>query len=488
MTTSTAAHGTHPSCGSPDPRPGDPADRLRWATLLVVLSGTFMATLDVFVINVAIPSIQSDLGAGAGSIQWTIAGFALAVGALVIVAGRLGDLYGRRRVFGLGMAAFTATSAGCGLAPTIEFLVVLRVLQGVSAALLTSQVLAILGATFAGRARVRAFTAYGLTMGIAAVSGQLVGGLLIAADLLGSGWRGCFLLNVPVGLAALALLGRVVPADHGLRAGRPDLLGTALVTSALVALVLPLIQGREQGWPIWTWLLLAGSAVLFVGFGWHQTRLARIGGHPLIDLTVLRERALSTGLVAQLAFAATLPSFFLVFAVYVQEGRGLSALGAGALFVSIGVGYLATSTTVGALARRVGRQTPAVGGAVMVVALLGLLASLDLVGDTRSVWWLAPALALHGAGMGLVIAPLSLAAMSRVAPEHAGLAGGALAMVTQVGGAIGVALIGLVFYGDSSGDPSLRDAFGASLLLLTGLAAVVVLLVQLLPRTGKDAA
>lgn len=455
-----------------------------WLTLAVVLSGLFMVTLDVFIVNVAIPALQSDLGAGAGAIQWVVAGFSLAVGALVVTAGRLGDLLGRRRTYAVGLAAFTLTSAACGLATSPEALVAARVLQGLSAALLMPQVLVIIQTVFRGRALARAYTAYGLSMGIAAVFGQLIGGALIHADLLGLGWRACFLINVPVGLAALAVLRRALPIVPGSGRARMDLVGVALVTAALLTTMLPLIQGRAQGWPTWTWVSLAASAALFAEFLWYERRLARSGGAPLVDLAVFRERTFSVAVSAQLAFNTGLASFFLVFAIYVQEGRGLTAMHAGELFAAIGVGYLLTSTCSVAIAARLGRHTVTVGALVTALGLVGVQQTLAVVGDRGPVWWLAPALAVDGAGLGIVIAPLSMTALSRVPSELRGAASGILSTVMQLGGALGVALIGVVFYGHltAPAPAGLREAFGASLYFLVAVELVVAGIAQLLPR------
>jgi EmrB/QacA subfamily drug resistance transporter len=442
-----------------------------------------MSTLDFFIVNVAVPSVQSDLHASAGQIQWTIAGFALAVGAGVITAGRLGDLFGRRRVFSVGLALFTVTSAACGLVPDAGELVAARVAQGLSAALMTPQVLAIIGTVFTGKALGRAFTAYGLTMGLAAVFGQLIGGGLIQADLFGLGWRCCFLINVPIGVAALALTPRYVPSTRGTGQARLDLVGATLVTAALIATVLPLIDGREQGWPLWTELSFAAAAVLYAGFGLHQRWLARRDGAPLIDLRMFTDRAFSAGMLVQLIAWTGQGSFFLVLAVYLQQGLGLTALTSGVVFISIGGGYIATSIASGAVTARLGRQTVALGAALMMVALVLLIAASQHIGSTGSPWWLVPGLAVDGAGMGLIIAPLASIVLARVAPHHAGAASGVLSTVMQVGGALGIAVIGIVFY-DSLGDggaTAVPHAFRSGLELLIAVAAGVLVAIQFVP-------
>ncbi|GAA1271241.1 MFS transporter [Kitasatospora nipponensis] len=476
---------SHPSRPSRPPRPaGDGAVAARPARglLPVVLVATFMTTLDFFIVNVAIPSLQVELRAGPAAVQWVVAGFGLALAAALITAGRLGDRFGRRRMFALGLLCFTAASAACGLAPSAGTLMAARVAQGLAAALMGPQVLAILRTSFAGPAQARAFGMYGLTMGIGAVLGQLIGGLLIRADLFDLGWRACFLINVPVGLATLGFVRRAVPESRAPHRTGLDLPGTVLITTALVALVLPLIQGRAQGWPLWTWLCLAGSAVLLALFAVHQRRLAV---DPVVDPRLLRARPFAAGILAQLAFNFGQGSFFLVLAVYLQQGHGMDALGSGLLFTTIGAGYLLTSTTAHRTAARLGRQTIALGALLMAAGLVLLALAAHGTGPADSAWGLAPGLFVDGLGMGLVIAPLTGSVLGGVAPELVGSAAGVLATVQQVGGALGIALIGNLFYG--SLDPGAAaggfpHAFGLCMAALVLLELLLAALVQLLPR------
>src|SRR3954453_20036204 len=214
----------------------------RWAPLPVVLAGTFMVVLDFFLVNVALPSMQSDLHAGDGAIEWVVAGYALTSAVLLITAGRLGDQFGRRKVFSVGLALFTVASLACGVAGSAEMLVAARLLQGAAAAILMPNVLSIIGVAYEGADRARALTAYSLVMGLAAVGGQLIGGLLVQADIAGLGWRSCFLINVPIGVAALALAPHLVPESRTEQASSLDLAGTLLVTAGLTAVVLPLVE------------------------------------------------------------------------------------------------------------------------------------------------------------------------------------------------------------------------------------------------------
>ncbi|MEV7236610.1 MFS transporter [Streptomyces sp. NPDC051020] len=445
----------------------------RAGTLPAVLTGVFITVLDFFIVNVAIPATQRDLHAGSAAIEWVVAGYALAYGSGLILGGRLGDIHGRRRMFMLGMGLFTLASIACGLAPGAAALVAARVVQGAAAALLSPQVLAIVRTAYTGPAQLRATNAYALTMGLAAVFGQLIGGVLIHADLFGLGWRACFLINVPIGIAVLAVARRVIPESRVPEAVRLDLGGAALVTAALVATLLPLIEGREQGWPLWTWASFAGAAGLFVAYG------RRRHDAPLIDPALFRQRAFSTGLFTALAYTMGMAAYFLIFALYAQQERGLDALGAGLVFVPIGAGYLGASLLAPRLVARIGRQTIALGG---LTRALGLGVLFVLVAQDVAIGWLVPVLVLDGIGMGLALAPIMTTVLSRVAPQHAGAAAGALTTAQQVGGALGVGVVGIVYYGSlADGVPT---AFRHGLIYLVLAALALAGLVQLLPRTA----
>ncbi|WP_425571045.1 MFS transporter [Rugosimonospora acidiphila] len=445
--------------------------------LLVLMAGVFMTALDVFIVNVAIPATARELDAGPDAIQWIVAGFSLAVACGVITAGRLGDLFGRRRLYALGLALFTLASLMCGVAPGVTVLIAGRVAQGLAAALMSPQALAILGTAFTGRARARAFSVYGLTMGVAAVFGQLIGGVLIQADLFGLGWRSCFLVNLPIGALALALLPRLVPESRGTGRARLDIAGMVLVTLALIAAVLPLIQGQAAGWPLWTWLSFAAAAVLFGGFVAYQIGLGRRGGAPLIDPELFRARTFSLGLVAQVVFWTGQASFFLVLALYLQEGHGLSPLNSGVVFVAIGAGYLVTSTSAHHIAARLGRLTVPAGTLLMVAGLALLWAGAGRAGTSGPVSALVPGLIVDGLGMGMALSPLVSTVLATVEPRHAGAASGVLSTAMQVGGALGVALIGVVFYRALAASGGYPHAFRAGLAFLIVVEIVTAALV-----------
>ncbi|MGO9885807.1 MAG: MFS transporter [Solirubrobacteraceae bacterium] len=451
----------------------------RWAPLPVVLAGTFMVVLDFFIVNVALPSIQSGLHASTGSIEWIVAGYGLTTAVLLITSGRLGDRYGRRRVFTVGLALFTLSSAACGFASDATVLVGARLVQGCGAALLMPNVLSLIGVLYDGADRARALAAYGITMGLAAVSGQLIGGVLMQADPAGLSWRSCFLINVPIGALAVALAPRAIPESRAPRTGALDLLGTLLVTGALVAIVLPLVQGRADGWPLWTWLSLASAPAILAAFWRQQRRLAQRGGTPLLTPDVFSARHVRSGLVAQLVFWCGQASFFLVLALYMQLGRGMSALSSGLVFTIMAVSYLATSMPAPTLTERYGRRVLTVGSLTLAAGHLALLAAVASVGVGGSVVVLVPGLILIGAGMGLGITPLTTIIMTGMKPEHAGGTAGVLATAQNVGNALGVAVVGVVFFGAAS--QGFAYAFELSLGVLAAILIVVAVLSRVLP-------
>jgi EmrB/QacA subfamily drug resistance transporter len=460
-----------------------PAAAGRWAALPVLLAGTFMVVLDFFIVNVALPSMQHDLHAGTGAIEWVVAGFALTSAVFLITSARLGDRIGRRRMFSIGLGVFTLASAACGAAGTPTVLVVARLAQGFGAALLMPNVLSIINVTYTGEDLPRALGVYGLVMGLAAACGQLIGGGLIQADVAGLGWRTCFLINVPVGIAALALAPRFVSESRSERRSRLDPLGTVLLTAGLTAIVLPLVEGRQHGWPAWTWISLGCAPLLLLGFVAQQRRLARRDGEPLLAPAMFRARTFTAGLVTQLAFWCGQASFFLVLALYLQQGRGLSALGAGLVFTIMAVAYVAASAQAPALVVRFGRRLLAIGALVLASGHGLLLVAVAHVGVSGSIVELFPGLVLIGAGMGLLLVPLTTTILSSVDVQYAGSASGAVTTVQNVGGALGVAITGVIFFGALHG--GYAHALELSLIELGVLLLGVAALTRLLPATPR---
>src|SRR5436305_8202459 len=301
----------------------------QWAALPVLLAGAFMVVLDFFIVNVALPSIATDLGAGESSLEWVVAGYGLTFAAFLITDGRIGDEFGRRRTYGFGLGLFTAASAACGLAPSPGTLVLARVAQGVAGAVVMPQVLSIIGVTYKDGDYVRALSYYGVALGLAAVGGQVIGGALVQTDVAGLGWRGCFLINVPIGLAALAATPRPGPESRAPRRARIDLPGAVVLALGLTAVLLPLIEGRQHGWPTWTWISLAAAPLILGAFVAHQARLARRGAGALLDLGLFRERTFTAGGLTPPVLASAQAPFFGLPAPSLDGGPGPNPPAAG---------------------------------------------------------------------------------------------------------------------------------------------------------------
>ena len=340
-----------------------------WAPLAVILCGTFVYVLHFFIVNVALPSVQRDLGASPAAVEWVVAGYGLTSASFPVTGERLGDHYGRRRLFCVGIATFTVTSALCAAAPNAGFLIAARLAQGVGAAIMAPNVLSILGTTYTGSARVKAISIYGMVMGATAAVGQPLGGLLIAANVAGLGWRMIFWVNVPVGIAAVVLARRLVPESRATGADTTgqsglDLRGAALLTTALVAILLPLLDGREQGWPAWSWASLAAGPVIAGVFAAYLRDARSRGRHPLLDPAIFTVRAFRAGVACQLLFYCQTAASYLLLALYLQEGCGLSPIQSGGVFAVLAAGFLATSLRAPGLTIRFGHRVVATGALV----------------------------------------------------------------------------------------------------------------------------
>jgi EmrB/QacA subfamily drug resistance transporter len=453
----------------------------KWAPLAVILCGTFVYILDFFVVNVAAASIAHSLRAGPAAVEWVVAGYGLTSASFLVCGGRLGDHYGRRRLFMTGLAVFTVTSALCAAAPSPQALVAARLAQGIGAALMAPNVLSILGTTYTGPDRVRAISVYGMVMGVAAVGGQLIGGVLISADVLDLGWRAVFWVNIPVGVAALIAAPRFVPESRSAAKGRLDLAGAGLLTAALTAIVLPLLDGRQAGWPAWSWASLAVGPVLLSAFVLHLRRTRNRGGQPLLDPGIFAVKAFRSGLACQVLFWCQQAAGYLLLALYLQEGRGLTPVESGGVFSVLAAGYLITSFPAPKLTVRFGRRVVAIGA---ILAALGdiLLAGgvWHWAGVTGPLIALFPGLLLLGAGQGLCITPLTTTVLSHASQQTAGSVSGALATAQQVGNAVGVAVSGVVFYGLLA--HGYAFAYRWSTAEMAGLLLVVAALTFLIPK------
>ncbi|MFJ9695378.1 MFS transporter [Kitasatospora sp. NPDC101183] len=451
--------------------------------LALVLCGQFMAVLDGSIVNVAVPTVRTDLGASGAALQLVIAGYSIAYAVLLITGARLGARFGYGRLFQLGLAAFTLTSLACGLAPTTGWLIAFRLLQGAGAAVMVPQVMSLLQRTFTGAARVRAI---GLFSGVTAAGvaiGQIAGGLLVAADLFGSGWRPVFLVNVPIGLALLAAGARLLPRLPGDASRGFDVPGLLTLAAALGLLVVPLVLGHELGWPAWGWAMLAGSVLMFGLFAAVERRVARRGGQPLISGRVLRAPGLRPSLAGLFTVMAAYAGFMFTFALHQQASLGHGALKAGLCSAPVAVGFGVTSLYWQKLPGRLHRVLPSLAGVLLAggYLLLGVL-----LGGGAEV---GPVVLLETGVLGLVAgcayAPLFARALARVAPEDAADASGVTVTVLQLGQVVGVAVLGSVFLGQV-GLPAPAADSGHALMVTLAVDAAVVLLGVALALRGRS--
>ncbi|MCC3777477.1 MFS transporter [Streptomyces sp. UNOB3_S3] len=490
--------------------PGPPPYRWRWAALGVILAGEAMDMLDSLVATIAAPSIRAELGGGASVTQWLGASYALAMAVGLITGGRLGDVIGRRRTFLIGTAGFTGASLLCAAAVSPGVLVAARGLQGLFGAVLIPQGLGLIKEMFRGRELGRAMGMYGPVMGLSYVGGPILAGWLVSADWFGAGWRMVFLVNLPLGV--LAFLGgwRFLPASGPTAATRLDLVGAALASVAALAVVFPLAQGRELGWPVWAFVSTAAGVALFGIFAWYEERVSRGGGDPLVVPGLFRKRAFSGGLVTGAALFAAVAGFSLTVSLYFQSGLGASPLKAGLAVLPwsagtvIGFAVVQALDSTGALSR-FGRPLVQTGIVVMAVGVGVFACALRWAGARVTVWQGAPALVVVGLGMGLVMGPFFQTVLTAVEPHETGSAAGTLTAVQQFGSALGSAVLGTVFFAALAGratGATEADATGAAgaaarlghsrameitLGAEAGLLAVTLLASFLLPRrTGRN--
>ena len=454
------------------PAPGEALDPRRWAALAVLLVGAFLAPLDFFIVNVAMPTMSADLKASAAEMQLVISGYAVVFAVFLITGGRLGDIFGRKAVFMIGLAGFALASMVCGLAGSPSSLISGRLLQALAAAAMAPQAIASVHALFPPHERARALSIYGVVIGFSSIAGQLLGGSLVAADLAGFGWRLIFLINLPISIGAFVAAIPLLRDTRGATRPRLDFGGVVLSAAALTALVLPLIEGRELGWPWWTIATLLTAPFLAEAFRRYEIRLARRGGEPLVAMDVFRSPGVLRGLGAMTTLYA-LAAFFLTFSIWLQAGLGRSALAAGIAILPLSVGFLTGSTFSPSIGAFVGRASSSVGFLCSATGLCVLSACVALAptGQAPSFPWLASALLTIGLGMGMSVPILFRVIVERVDPKRAGLVGGMTNSMLQVSAAIGVALLGGLFFAVLHGraDPAaIAHAFSLTLLGVAG--------------------
>ena len=448
MTETTEAVST-PGAGARPAAPGPPASELdprRWLALASVMTALFMVLLDVSIVNVAIPAIRSNLAANNADIQFVIAGYGLAYAVLLITGGRLGDIFGRKRMFIIGMSGFVIASALCGLAQSAIMLDLSRVLQGAMAAMMYPQVLSVIQVTFPPQERARVFGMVGAVIGIATITGPLAGGLIIRNDITGGSWRWIFLVNLPIGIGALIAATRLITESRAPNATRLDFGGVLLATAGILLLVYPLVEGQVAGWPAWTFICMAISPVMLALFILYERSLPSTR-FPLVQLSLFRIRAFSVGVALSAIFIAGIPAFFFTFSLMLQVGLGFSALNAGLTTIPWSLASAIASFMSSRVAPRLGKYTIAIGSALLVIGMLGVIETLHLQGTKLTGWDLIPSFVVSGLGLGTVIAPLLNIILAGVPGRDAGSASGVLTTFQQLGGAIGVAVVGVVFFG-----------------------------------------
>jgi MFS family permease len=471
------------------PAGGDPAaaERRRWLMLAVLITGQFMALLDVTIVNVAIPTIHARLHASGAALQLIVAGYTVAYAMLLITGARLGDLRGHRNLFLAGLGTFTVASLACGLAPGTGALIAARFVQGAGAALMVPQILSVIQRQFSGAARARALGVYAATLASGAVVGQAAGGLLVSANLLGASWRPVFLVNVPVGVAVAVLVPRLVPADHVPGGRRLDLPGLLTASGAVLLVVLPLVLGHEQGWPAWTWASLAAGVLLAGVFVLVERSVAARGGDPLLHLGVLRAPGLQAGLAALTAAMVAYGGFLFTLALHLQLGLGDSALRAGLTFAPGAAAFGAMGYWWRRLPSRVHHALTPVGLAVGALAYVGLAA--DLHAGTSGGPWLFVLLVAYGAAFGAAFSPLITQALVHVPRSQAADASGLVTTTIQLSQVVGVAVFGSLFLSLAAhpGAHASAAAFSTVELWLAALTLVGVVGAVLLARTVRAA-
>ena len=426
---------------------GEEPDPRRWLTLVILLLAAFMNLLDVSIVNIAVPSIQRNLGASYSDIQWALAGFTLAYALVLITGGRLGDTFGRKRMFLIGVAGFTLMSALCGAAQSPGQLIAFRVAQGVMGGIMIPQVLAVIQVTFPPAERIKALAGFGITAGLGTVSGPLLGGLLIQANLLGWDWRPIFLINVPVGIVTLGASAVLVRESRAPNPPKLDPIGVGLISAALLLLLYPLVQGRQLGWPAWTFASMAASVPVLAAFVGYERIKARRDGSPLVQLRLFGQRAFSVGIAIAMTFFLGVTSFALILTLFLQIGLGFTPLHAGLTFLPFSGGVLVASGAAARLAPKFGRRVTMTGALVMAAGMAGLILIVRHYGQAVTTTELLPGLIAAGLGMGTVLAPLADILLAGVRKEDAGSASGIFNTAVQLGASIGVAVIGVIFFG-----------------------------------------
>jgi EmrB/QacA subfamily drug resistance transporter len=428
----------HDPVGAPHPQ--------RWLILFVILAAECMDLLDGTVVNVAAPAIHRDLHTSATALQWIVGAYPMALAVGLLTGGRLGDLFGRRRLFLFGAAGFTLASVLCGLAPSTGVLVGARIAQGLAGALMIPQGLGILREVFPGEEFAKAFGLFGPVMGCAAMIGPILGGAIVSLNLWHTGWRGVFLINLPLGLAAIAGAARLLPRSVVRHARELDLVGVGIAAVATIAIVYPLIQGRVLGWPAWCYGSIVGGLALLGVFGLHLRRRVAAGRDPLVQPAIFAHRGYSAGALVLMLYFGGMVGVMLAITLFVQLGEGFSAIHAGLTLAPFPLGTALTAPLAGTVLARYPGRALIQAGTVVSIAGYGAAAVLAANVSPLSTWELAGPLLVVGMGMGLFVVPAFGTIIGAVSDAEAGSASGTLNALQQLGAGIGVAVLGTIFF------------------------------------------
>jgi len=465
--------------------------RFRTIAVVVLLFASFMDLLDTTIVNVALPSIEKDLNATSAQLEWIVSGYVLSFAVLIITGGRLGDIYGRKRLFLIGVTGFTLASASCAAATSGDMLVVSRLVQGIFGAIMIPQVLSIIQVLFAPKERAGVFGALGAISGLAAVAGPLIGGFLVTQNAFDLGWRSVFIINVPVGIALFITAALCIPESRAAKRVRLDVLGVVMISATLFLLVYGLIEGRALGWPIGIWIMMGASPVLLAVFIWYQSRRDKKSGSALVPPSLFHSRGYSAGVLTSFSFSASIGGFFLILVLYLQVGLGFSAIDAGLTTLPFSLGALVGSGIAVPLAPRLGKGLILLGALAQIGGYLWITRIVDAQANALVGTDLIAPMALAGLGLTLLVVPLTDVSLAQTSVVNAGAASGVLGTFQQVGSAIGVAVVGVVFFGtvgDAFSPAALRDAFLAGIMVPITALALAALASFLLPSVSQVAA
>lgn len=453
----------------------------RWLVLTVVLIAEMMDLLDSTIVNVAGPSLATQLGASSTDLQWVIGGYALALGSGLILGGRLGDRFGRRNMFLFGLIGFTLASLLCAIAPTVLALILFRFIQGFLGAMLLPQGFGLIRETFPPQEFGKAFAAYGPAFGLGGILGPIIGGFLIQADIAGLGWRSVFLVNLPIGIVAAVLSWIYLPKSTADKAVKIDLLGAAMVVLASGMLVYPLIKGQEAGWPAWTYAMLVGSVAVFYLFSRMERSAVKRGESPLIDPSIFANRGYTVGITGLALYFAGFTGLFLTLSLFLQFGQNFNSGDAGLGNLPIAIGSaIGGAVSGGFLAEKLGSRVLQIGSVVQLVGATLLWFALPNA-DAFSIWQIVPGLVVCGIGTGLIAAPIFDIILSSVSGKQTGSASGVMSAVQSVFSSVGVAIFGTAFFTYGLMGQSVTG-FHTALLIQVGISVVFLAITPVFPK------